>query len=65
MCQATGYKLTSNKELPSPYQKFSLIIPQSGLDSKGKDSADVNQKYPMFAIISQSSNQTSIILARI
>lgn len=61
MCQATGYKLTSNKELPSPDQKFSIIVPNSGIDSKGQDSADNNQKYPMFSII----DDTGIKLARI
>lgn len=50
MCQATGYKLTSNKELPSANQKFSFIVPQT-INKNGKDSASSEQKYPMFAII--------------
>lgn len=29
MCQATGFKLTSNKELPSANQKFSIAIPET------------------------------------
>ena len=51
MCQATGYKLTSNKELPSTNQKFSQILP--GLN--GSKSANT-QKYPMFATIYISDN---------
>ena len=54
MCQATGYKLTSNKELPSPDQKFSIIVPNTGRDSSNADAADDNQKDPMFAIINNS-----------
>ena len=48
MCQATGYKQTSNKELPANNQKFAELIPDSGVDGK---TADNNQKYPMAAII--------------
>ena len=38
MCQATGYKLTSNKELPSANQKFSKILPITIVEN-GKDKA--------------------------
>ena len=49
MCQATGYKLKSNKELPSPDQKFSYIIPSTGVNANtGADSPDANQQYPMY-----------------
>ena len=52
MCQATGYKLKSNKELPSAYQVFSKLIPMTTIDSKtGGDKADGNQLYPMFSVI--------------
>lgn len=63
MCQATGYKLTSNKELPSANQKFSLAVPQTS-NSGGKDTANNNQKYPMFGII-KLSNTIDVKLVRI
>lgn len=62
MCQATGYKLTSNKELPSNYQHFSRIIPET---TSGETSADNNQKYPMIAITKLSGSTYTIELARI
>ena len=64
MCQATGYKLTSNKELPSANQKFSMVIPQTTITG-GADKADNNQKYPMFGIISLDSDKYTLKLARI
>lgn len=60
MCQATGYKLTSNKELPSNYQEFSSLIPETN-GSK----ADTNQQYPMFAIVKLTETGCSISLARV
>jgi hypothetical protein len=60
MCQATGYKLTSNKELPSNYQEFSKLIPKTN-----GSTADTNQQYPMFAIIKPDSEGCSISLARV
>ena len=67
MCQATGYKLTSNKELPSPYQEFSQLIPSTGLKADGSDSPDSNQRRPMFSIIdlAVNDNDFSIALIRI
>lgn len=61
MCQATGYKLTSNKELPSEFQKFSMIIPKSYIDkvdTKGKttDKPSSDQQMPMFSIINVKGN---------
>ena len=44
MCQATGYKYSSNKELPAYTQAFSELIPQTTEKEKPADS----QKYPMF-----------------
>lgn len=51
MCQATGFKLKSNKELPSPEQRFSLVIPKSVITSSSAK-PDKNQQQPMFSIIS-------------
>lgn len=71
MCQATGYKLKSNKELPSNYQHFSRIIPLTGSKSNKwnpeqfDDSPDGNQQRPMFAIINLNNNNYSIKLVRI
>lgn len=48
MCQATGYKLKSNKELPTPRQKFSNIIPKTN-PGTSSDTPSNNQLYPMFA----------------
>lgn len=61
MCQATGYKLTSNKELPSNCQHFSMLIPQTNTGEK----ADNEQKYPMFSIIDMNNNNYEIQLIRI
>lgn len=55
MCQATGFKLMSNKELPSPKQVFSRYLPQSTYTIKDgvitKSTADKEQRRPMYAII--------------
>lgn len=62
MCQATGYKLTSNKELPSNYQEFSNMIPQT----KEGSTADDQQKESMFAIIDlNTDNSFEIKLAKV
>ena len=50
MCQATGYKLKSNKELPSMYQVFSKIIPQT-THNGDTDSPSGNQLYPMYSVL--------------
>ena len=71
MCQATGYKLKSNKELPSNYQHFSRIIPQTGTKNNTwiptikEDKPDGAQQRPMFAVISITGNNYSIELVRI
>ena len=71
MCQATGYKLTSNKELPSEFQKFSMVIPKSyidKIDAKGKttDKPSSDQQMPMFCIIDiMGNNEYHTQLARI
>jgi hypothetical protein len=58
MCQATGYKLTSNKELPSQYQEFSQLIPETSLENKAHNS----QRYPMFSIIDPYTSGYNIAL---
>lgn len=64
MCQATGYKLTSNKELPSANQKFSMAIPQTS-NSGGSDKPNDNQKYPMFGIVKLEDDTYKVELVRI
>ena len=66
MCQATGYKLTSNKELPTPFQKFSRLVPQTN-PGTSSDTPDNNQKFPMFMIynINEQNNSCNIKLARV
>ena len=62
MCQATGFKLKSNKELPSNDQKFSYVIPQKQQD--GKPSSE--QQLPMFSeIVLDGSKHYTIYLYRI
>ena len=55
MCQATGYKLKSNKELPCKYQVFSKLIPETthtvNDDGTITDSPNSNQLYPMYSIL--------------
>jgi hypothetical protein len=64
MLQATGYKLKSNKELPSPFQTFSYVIPKT--DTTGSsDSPSGNQQRPMFAKIHLDSSNYKIYLCRI
>jgi hypothetical protein len=48
MCQATGYKLKSNKELPCAYQVFSKLIPLTDHTTEGPNG---NQLYPMYSVI--------------
>lgn len=62
MCQATGFKLKSNKELPSEHQVFSKVIPHTTSGITG-DSPDSNQLSPMFirAICNQDSTKFQLI----
>ena len=60
MCQATGYKLKSNKELPAPQQKFSNIIPKT-LTGTSSDTPSNNQLYPMFMKYDFVLNDTELI----
>lgn len=50
MCQATGYKLKSNKELPSASQVFSQIIPETNV-TNDTSSPNGNQLYPMYSTL--------------
>ena len=51
MCQATGYKLKSNKELPANTQLFSKLIPQTDHKTDGSDGPNANQLYPMYSVL--------------
>ena len=61
MCQATGYKLKSNKELPSCVQVFSKIVPRtkntwSDDGTTVVDSPNANQLYPMYSVLEFSND---------
>ena len=65
MCQATGYKLKSNKELPSQVQVFSKLIPMttnawSEDGSSVSDSPNGNQLYPMYSILEFNNDCTEL-----
>ena len=64
MCQATGYKLTSNKELPAPYQEFSQLIPKTEVKN-GSESASNDQKHPMFGVVTFGSSNITIDLVAV
>ena len=51
MCQATGYKLKSNKELPWSTQVFSKIIPKTDKKNDTDDKPNKNQLYPMYSVL--------------
>ena len=62
MCQATGYKLKSNKELPSAYQVFSKLIPMTTYVD-GSDKPNENQLYPMFSVLEYKHDRNDEIIA--
>lgn len=64
MCQATGYKQTSNKELPSNNQVFSLLIPKTN-NSGSSDKPDGAQRYPMYLVIDINNNNYELRLVRL
>lgn len=64
MCQATGYKQTSNKELPSNNQVFSLLIPKTN-NSGSSDKPDGAQRYPMYLVIDINNNNYELKLVRL
>ena len=53
MCQATGFKLMSNKELPAPRQVFSEYLPKSNAST-----ASDEQRCPMYAVIDLKTTVT-------
>ena len=59
MCQATGYKLKSNKELPSEVQVFSKIIPKTKHNTDG-DKPNGSQLYPMYSVLEFSNDFTEL-----
>lgn len=61
MLQSTGFKLFSNKELPSVDQKFSQFIPKS----EGATKASGDQRSPMYAIINLTPTSYSIKLLKL
>ena len=66
MCQATGYKLKSNKELPCAYQVFSKLIPMTSnvyKDNKFTDTVNENQLYPMYSVLEFKHDTNNIINA--
>ena len=64
MCQATGYKLKSNKELPSASQVFSKLIPKT---KHNPDKPNGDQLYPMYSVISfnDDCSEADILMVRI
>ena len=58
-----GFKLKSNKELPSTSQKFGYIIPLTDHKKSGSDSPYDDQQYPMFAKIDLANEY--IVLCRV
>lgn len=63
MCQATGFKLKSNKELPTDKQRFSMIIPKT-TSTATADKPDANQQYAMYSKIYFDVNDKKLELAR-
>lgn len=64
MCQATGFKLKSNKELPSSQQKFSYVIPHTD-NSGSSDAPNDNQLKPMFVEVVLDGDSYDVYIARI
>lgn len=62
MLQASGFKLASNKELPSREQVYSKIVPETNTTTT---KPDVSQSYPMYAVISYGSSTYNIDLYRV
>ena len=62
MCQATGYKQKSNKELPGPAQWFSKILPDTNVQNS---TADNTQCFPMYAVFTYEDAKINIALKRI
>lgn len=62
MCQATGYKLASNKELPSLNQIYSIIVPKTDVAA---GQAHFSQKSPMYVVYTYDGGVINCDLYRI
>ena len=62
MCQATGYKLKSNKELPSTIQVFSKIIPVTNHAVDG-DKPSGEQLYPMYSVLEFNNDCSEVFVS--
>ena len=60
MCQATGFKLKSNKELPGPSQRFSFIIPRTKPGDSGDTPSD-EQLQPMYTEIHPDTHEAYLL----
>ena len=64
MCQSTGYKLKSNKELPSTNQKFGYVIPKTNnqITANGtfEDKPNVNQLISIYTEVDFVNNDNNI-----
>ena len=60
MCQATGFKLKSNKELPGPSQRFSFIIPRTKPGDSGDTPSD-EQLQPMYTEIHPDRHEAYLL----
>lgn len=60
MCQATGFKLKSNKELPGPSQRFSFIIPKTTPGDTGDTPSD-EQLQPMYTEIHPDTHEAYLL----
>ena len=65
MCQATGYKLKSNKELPSTWQQFSKLIPKTTVKADGSDGPDKQQQRPMYIVVDMNGDSYTAQLIRL
>lgn len=63
MCQATGFKIKSNKELPTDKQRFSMIIPKT-TSTATADKPDANQQYAMYSKIYFDNDDKKLELVR-
>jgi hypothetical protein len=59
MCQATGFKLKSNKELPSQQQAFSELIPETNVVND-TDKPSAEQQYPMFGVVEYDTSASDV-----
>jgi hypothetical protein len=64
MCQATGYKLKSNKELPSINQIYSVIVPKTKVSGTSV-TAHFSQESPMFVVYNYGDGEIDIDLFRV